>query len=180
MRRGLLLPVVRAPLAAALLAAAACGPSPDFFVHGTGVIVRSDAVFAQREDLPARMESTMETALRYWGGDWRDLEGVVVTLSGAQHVACGGAASALGCYEDGEIRVSTTDPSIGSFHCVEQTVLVHEIGHAVIGDRLHTDPRWMLLDPVAAVLGGRRGYTEDGEIECQIWVSVWRHPLGTP
>lgn len=144
------------------------------------MIVQSDAIFAHREDLPARIESTLDAALLYWGGGWEDLERVTVTLSGAQHVACGGSASALGCYEDGEIRVSTTDPGIGAFRCVEQTVLVHEVGHAVIGDRLHTDPRWMALDPVAAALDGRIGYTEDGEVACEIWVSVWRHPLGTP
>lgn len=160
-----------------LLAAAACGPRPDFFVRGVAVVVESDASFARSEDLPSRVETTIDAALRYWGGDWGDLAGSTVSLSGSQHVSCGGLESAIGCYEDGEIRVSTRDPGIGAFHCVEQTVLVHEIGHAVIGDRMHADPRWMQLDPVADALGGRTGYTETGEIDCVIWLSVWRHPL---
>jgi len=162
-----------------LLGAAACGPPPDFTVRGMDVYVETDASFAGRADLPARLESTVDAALRYWGGDWRDLQDVTVTLAGAQYVPCGGNASSLGCYENGEIRVSTRDPGIGTFHCVEQTVLVHEVGHAVIGDPLHTDPRWMGLDPVADELAGRRGYTESGEVECTIWLSVWRHPIGS-
>ncbi|HSN90017.1 MAG TPA: hypothetical protein VLS93_02215 [Anaeromyxobacteraceae bacterium] len=162
-----------------LLGAASCGPPPDFSVRGTGVYVESDAPFARQGDLPARLESTIDAALRYWGGDWIDLRGTTITLVGAQYVPCGGQASSLGCYEHGEIRVSTRDPGIGTFQCVEQTVLVHEIGHAAIGDPQHTDPRWMDLEPVADELRGRTGYTESGEVECTIWVSVWRHPLGT-
>jgi hypothetical protein len=55
---------------------------------------------------------------------------------------------------------------------------VHEVGHAVLGDALHDDPRWMELEPVAERLAGRRGYARHGERECVIWVSVWRHPHG--
>ena len=42
--------------------------------------------------------------------------------------------------------MTTRDRSDGTFSCVEETVLVHEIGHAVIGDADHTDPRWMEMD----------------------------------
>ncbi len=75
--------------------------------------------------------------------------------------------------------MTTADPSFGGFRCVEETVLVHEIGHAVLGDPMHEDPRWMDLEPVAEALGGRVGYTADGVADCTIFVSVWRHPLGT-
>jgi hypothetical protein len=43
---------------------------------------------------------------------------------------------------------------------------------------MHHDARWMELDPVADALRGRRGYTPDGEVDCVIWLSVWRHPRG--
>jgi hypothetical protein len=172
--------VLRALATIVFLLAAACGPPPDFTVRGTDGYVETDASFAARADLPSRIESTIDTALWYWGGDWSDLRGASITLVGEQYVPCGGNASSLGCYENGEIRVSTRDPGIGTFHCVEQTVLVHEVGHAVIGDPLHTDPRWMLLEPVAHLLAGRTGYTDSGEVECTIWISVWRHPIGTP
>lgn len=164
--------------AAALAALAACGEAPGFSVHGARVIADTDAPFAHQEDFPARIESTADVALRYWGGTWAALDGVTITLSGAAWVSCGGASS-LGCY-DGSIRVTTRDPSLGTFSCVEQTVLVHEIGHAVIGDPNHEDPRWMDLVPVETALAGRIGYTGEGEVDCLIYPSVWRHPLGMP
>ncbi len=158
----------------------ACGrQGADFFVHDTAIVVETQAPFASRPELPARVESTIAAALAYWGGGWDDLRGRTITLSGDATVTCGDSPAALGCY-DGNIRVTTSDPGIGTFRCVEQTVLVHEIGHAVIGDPLHEDPRWMELEPVADALAGRVGYTEGGETDCTIFVSVWRHPLGTP
>lgn len=163
------------------LATASCGGAgPDFYVHGTGVHVESDAPFARQIDLPARLESTLAAALAYWGGDWDALRGSEITLSGRAHVSCDGADRALGCSDGGGIRVTTSDPGIGPFRCVEQTVLVHEVGHAVIGDRNHEDPRWMQLEPVEDALRGRVGYTAEGEVDCPIFVSVWRHPLGAP
>lgn len=170
---------IASALAAALAALAGCGTPPGFSVHGAVVILETDAPFARQADFPARIESTMDVALRYWGGSWGDLSGTSITLSGDAYVPCGGSASSLGCY-DGAIRITTRDPGIGTFTCVEQTILVHEIGHAVIGDPLHEDPRWMQLEPVETALAGRVGYTGDGEVECVIFPSVWRHPLGTP
>jgi len=160
-------------------ALAGCGEPPGFSLHGARVVVETDAPFAQRADFPARVESTIDAALQYWGGTWKDLEGVSITLTGEQYVPCGGARSALGCY-DGDIRITTRDPGIGTFSCVEQTLLVHELGHAVLGDRLHEDSRWMQLEPVEAALSGRTGYTAEAETDCVIWPSVWRHPLGRP
>jgi hypothetical protein len=165
--------------AAALVALVACGEPPGFSMHGARVIADTDAPFAHQADFPARIESTVEVALRYWGGSWADLDGISITLSGGDYVACGGASSSLGCY-DGSIRITTRDPGLGTFSCVEQTVLVHEIGHAVVGDRMHEDPRWMDLEPVGVALAGRVGYTGEGEGDCVVYPSVWRHPLGTP
>ncbi len=160
--------------------AVSCGRQQvEFYVHDTGVSVETDAPFARQRDLPARVESTIDAALAYWGGDWSALRGSTITLSGAQYVSCRGNDRALGCY-DGDVRVTTLDPGTGAFACVEQTVLVHEIGHAVIGDRMHEDPRWMELEPVQDALAGRVGYAPQGEVDCPIHVSVWRHPLGTP
>lgn len=167
------------PLVSLATALAACEPvAPDFDVRGVGVFVQTDAPFAQHPELPSRVESTLHVALRYWGGDWRALQGRTITLGGAS-VTCNGVEGALGCF-DGDIRVATVDPGLGTFQCVEQTVLVHEVGHAVIGDRLHEDPRWMEFDAVAEALAGRVGYTTDGEVDCDLSVSVWRHPNGRP
>jgi hypothetical protein len=170
----------------ALLAAAGCGgggssgapQEPSLTVHGVDVVLETGAAFAAAPDFPSRLESTMAAALGYWGGSWSSLDGMRITLVDDPTVPCHGK-DALGCF-DGEIRLTTRDPSIGTFACVEETVLVHELGHAVIGDPDHTDPRWMEMDAVATELSGRQGYTSAGDVPCTTYVSVWRHPLGTP
>lgn len=171
---------VGSSLALLALAAAACGGrEADFYVNETGIVVDTAAPFAARPEFPARIESTISAALAYWGGGWDDLRGRAILLTGDPYVSCGANQRSLGCY-DGDIRLTTVDPGLGTFHCVEQTVLVHEIGHAVIGDPLHQDPRWMQLEPVQEALSGRIGYTADGEVVCTIYVNVWRHPPGVP
>jgi hypothetical protein len=142
-------------------------------------VVQSQRPFAARPDLPARLESTIDEALRYWGGRWSDLAQVTITLEDGRYVTCPGRPNATGCFDGRGLRVSTQD--LGTpFDCVEQTVLVHEIGHAVIGDREHTDPRWMDFEPVALSLDGRAGYSTNGEVACTLFPSVWRHLLGQP
>jgi hypothetical protein len=157
-------------------ALASCGnqPAPDFRIRNAGVVVRSEAAFTNRADFPARVETTLDAALRYWGGTWDQLEGKTIVFEGERHVACGGTTDAVGCY-DGEIRVSTQDAG-QTVRCVEETVLVHEVGHAVIGDPDHTDPRWMDFSPVARDLDGRPGYDDHGDVPCRIYLSLWRHP----
>ncbi len=159
------------------LALAGCGEDPAAFrVRDAAVVVRSDAPFTQREDFPGRVESTVAAALRYWGGDWSDLAGARIVFEGDPRVACGGIAGAVGCY-DGEVRVSTQDAG-ATVPCVEATVLVHEIGHAVIGDAGHADPRWMDFESLADELAGRPGYGGSGPEICALAPSVWRHPPG--
>lgn len=157
-----------------------CGKGgPDFYVHQTAVVNDTGAPFAGQSDFPARLESTVDAALRYWGGSWSDLAGKTITLEDGPYLTCSGSDRSLGCY-DGDIRMVTRDPGIGVFTCVETTVLVHEIGHAVIGDRLHQDPRWMDFAEVAAALAGRVGYSAGGEVACDLYPSVWRHLPATP
>jgi hypothetical protein len=160
----------------ALLAVSCARPAeaPDFSVRGVGVVVRTDAAFAHRPDFPGRVESTVEAALAYWGGAWRSLEGATIRFEGSAAVSCGTSASAVGCY-DGDIRVSTLDAG-ATLSCVEQTVLVHEVGHAVIGDSRHTDPRWLDFGALARALAGRTGYGPQGEAPCELFPSVWQHP----
>lgn len=161
-------------LAAAALAACSERP-PDFFVHGAGVVVETSAPFAHGRDFPQRLETTLAAALAYWGGSWGDLEGRRVILLDGPYVPCGGRERAIGCF-DGDLSVSASDPGAGTFDCVEQTGLVHEVGHAVIGDGAHADPRWMDFEAVRAALAGRTGYAAGGPKACELFVSVWRHP----
>jgi hypothetical protein len=167
------------------VALAACGggggggdESRSISVRGADVILETSAAFTKAPDFPSRVDSTVDVALRYWGGSWDSLDGMRITLVDDPSVPCNGV-DALGCY-DGNIRLTTRDPGIGTFACIEETVLVHEIGHAVIGDPNHEDPRWMEMDSVATELAGRRGYSDTGDAPCTTYVSVWRHPLGSP
>ena len=165
-----------------LLLAAGCGapdPAHEFDLHGAVIRVETDAPFAQQETFPARAETVIAVALAYWGGSWNDLRGRTVTVSAGPYVACKGTARASGCF-DGHIRVASWDPGVGTVRCLEQTVLVHEIGHAVLGDAMHTDRRWMELEPVAEELAGGVGWGPDGASTCAISVNVWRHPLDAP
>ena len=106
-------------------------------MRDVAIVVRSDAPFTRAGDFPGRVESTVQAALDYWGGNWNHLAGRSITFEGEQTVTCGSHRGAFGCF-DGDIRLTTRDPAF-VFSCVEQTVLVHEIGHAVIGDVNHTE-----------------------------------------
>ncbi len=167
-------------LALAAVALASCGSGADrqFAVRDVNVVVRSDEPFTRAADFPSRVESTVEAALAYWGGSWDQLAGRSITFEGSQTVECGTHRGAFGCF-DGDIRLSTRDIAF-PFNCVEQTVLVHEVGHAVIGDADHLDPRWMDFSSVMERLQGRHGYAAAGQVDCPLYVSVWRHPPDAP
>ena len=164
----------------ALVLAGGCGGAAPLEVHGAAVVLHTTAPFAQEPDFPGRIESTLAEALDYWGGDWSVLQGTTIELTDAPHVTCGTSTSSLGCQEGRSIRLTVHDPSIGQLACVEQTVLVHEVGHAVLGDPLHLDPRWMELEPLGEALSGRLGYTQEGPVPCVLYVSIWRHIRGIP
>lgn len=148
-------------------------------VRGVYVVLETDAPFARAPDFDGRLQRTIEASLRYWGGSWALVEGRTVVIVDEPGVDCGGKET-LGCSDAAGIRFTSRDPGLGTVACVEQTVLAHEIGHVVLGDPDHTDPRWMELDPLAAELAGAAGYTDGGVTACDTHVSVWRHPLGTP
>ena len=171
----------RSWIAIPLLALVACGgvlpdpgQTPDFVIRDAAVVIQSDAAFTRSADFPARVESTLEAALGYWGGSWSHLTGTTIVFEGASHVACGGHDGSTGCY-DGDIRLSTQDAG-RTVSCVEATVLVHEVGHAVIGDADHADPRWMDFTALAEDLVGRPGYDASGPTSCDPVANVWRHP----
>jgi hypothetical protein len=165
-------------IAAVIMSFACNSRKPDFAVRGVAVVLDTTAPFAHRADFPARLESTIDAALQFWHGDWAALEGTTLVLEDDQYVACQGSTShALGCSVPGEIHITTRDPDLSTWLCVEQSVLVHEIGHAAIGDRNHDDARWMDFVPVFDSLEGREGYTETGVTSCPLYINVWRHRL---
>jgi len=162
---------------------AACGSRNDeMSVHGVRVVLKTSAPFTRSADFPARLENTVDAALQFWDGRWDALAGTTIVLDNEQYLSCGSSSShALGCFDGSNIHVTTRDPTIGTWLCVEQTVLVHEIGHAIIGDPMHDDPRWMDFMPVFWELQGRDGYDANGGVvPCQLYLNVWWHPLHQP
>ncbi len=135
-------------------------------VQGVRVVLQTTAPFARAPDFDSRVQSTVDAALRYWGGSWGDLNGRTITLVDDPYVECSHTTS-LGCF-DGNIRLTTRDPAIGTFSCIEATVLVHEIGHAVLGDPDHTGSALdgdgfgrCRAERPGRVLGRRRGPVHD-------------------
>jgi hypothetical protein len=73
-----------------------------------GIVVWSNSAFAKQPDFPSRVETTINAALTYWGGSWKNLDGATTSFEGSQHVQCVDKTSAVGCSED-NIHVSTRD-----------------------------------------------------------------------
>jgi hypothetical protein len=98
----------------------------------------------------------MRLGAEYWSGSddlapWRAWE----LRFEASAMNCGSLEGrAMGCTDHGDrvMSVSTKDPS--SYHykwqvrCVEVTEVIHEMGHALIGDHDHRDPRWRRFGPL--------------------------------
>jgi hypothetical protein len=143
-----------AALVATLTLATGCfEPARELDIDGVHVALDDDAAaapFARDPGFPARLERMMRLGARYWSGSedlapWRAWQ---VRLE-ATTFNCGSLeGGAVGCTDHVQnvISVSTKDP--GSYHykfqvaCVEMTELIHEMGHAYLGDGDHRDPRW--------------------------------------
>lgn len=130
------------PVMLAIIAALACacgrGGPPTFEYEHTAF------AWAQRPDRQQLVDKTVAWALAYWGGSEADLDGWRFdfwdgTVTGA--VTCSGEP-AHGCAGDGLVLVEANGA------CPEVTPLAHEIGHVIIGDPGHVDPRWWRLPGV--------------------------------
>ena len=126
-------------MALALLALTSCG--------GTPLRVEVATSPAPLEELPAYLSAPgLEAHVREvaaamaegWGGDSSALDGYLIRFE--QHlITCGASDLADGCTRGSE---SVIDLLAWGSACVEATVLAHEVGHVVIGDSDHRDPRW--------------------------------------
>jgi hypothetical protein len=150
------------------LAAVACGvgrveqPAEDLNVAGVGVKVDTSLAWAHDPTLPGRMERVMD-AVEAYAGKSASLRGWVVVLKDAW-AECPGAAphSILGCTEWANKVISV---DVNGASCVEQTVLAHEVLHAIVGDACHKSPLWRDFAPVEAALQGEG---------CEVSADKWR------
>lgn len=141
----------------ALLAAfaLACGGPPEKHIasfaldQGATVRVESTAPWAGSPSLRGDIATIVAASLRYWRG--MNLDGWTIEITDGP-VDCPFAheGQANGCSIGAERRILVStmayvDTGSGEpiqAKCPEQTVLIHEIGHAIISDIRHTDPRW--------------------------------------
>jgi hypothetical protein len=143
---------------AAMLALVSCaggdglseGAACSYVVHGACLIIPETATV--RPTPPdVRAARGIEKGAAYWGVDVDSIvDGVIIRVERAASVRCGSTPDALGCaywepYER-ERMIVAVDEGDGCF----DAVLPHEIGHFVIGDNAHTDPRWEFV-PVTCV-----------------------------
>jgi hypothetical protein len=107
---------------------------------------------------PVRWAIAIQTAADFWGVNISTLRGLRVGLS--SQPPCPQGRSALGCYDNWTIWLWTpNDPDhiarrFGATTC-PQFAFVHEIGHFLIGDPEHEDPRFAAADgALESVLDG--------------------------
>jgi hypothetical protein len=109
-------------------------------------------------DLRERTLAAADVAAIAWGGNLTSTDDTTVAFSTDHYLSCAGSL-ALGCntasYDLLELREAhRIEISVWSrptdlvtqaqvlLPCVEASILAHEIGHSVIGDDDHRDPRW--------------------------------------
>lgn len=94
-------------------------------------------------NLTERVTSATDVAARQWGGSPSDLDGWTIELTSGVVTECNGQkASDTGCAEWSGSGGGVMQVYPGERLCIELTILAHEVGHAIIHDGNHDDPRW--------------------------------------
>jgi hypothetical protein len=116
----------------------ACGNAP---THGTSVnYVGPDLPeWFTAPDLFDRTEDTASVAAQVWGGSVSAAYGWAITYH--YNLADCSAGASAGCTNQTDKTINLT---VYGASCAEASELAHEMGHIVIGDGAHTDPRWKL------------------------------------
>lgn len=121
-----------------------------YCMDDVGVYVESAQPWMHAADTEQRIRRALDISASYWGSP--SLAGVRVHFMDGN--ACGGAGGGCTTYYDPEGWTLSSDhyitkrvefdvtQGVGLGHCVESTPLAHEVGHAVLGDPTHEDPRW--------------------------------------
>jgi hypothetical protein len=110
----------------------AAEPARCFVSHGAYVML-DGAVARDRQ----AVDRALDRAFGYWSAPPDVLAGWVVTYEDHEVVCNGARASGCCSWREGTLRLQVLDPA-----CPETAQLVHELGHAVLHDPGHRDPRW--------------------------------------
>jgi hypothetical protein len=128
---------------AAFLAAACGGPAqPPLSVAVDGPIAPCAPAYLSAPDLGERVSAVAAGAAEAWGAAPRALEGYRIVLE-QKSFDCGRAGveadRIVGCTWQDTRLIQLL--ALGAA-CPEATAIAHEVGHALLGDSLHRDPRW--------------------------------------
>jgi hypothetical protein len=149
------------PLTVLLTLAAGCGgPAPCPEAEGAFACVDGATLalaskpscafpLASSEGVEARTAKALEIAGRVWGVDPGDyLTGWTIDFCGGWFV-CGRAGSATWTYGCASPDDERLDAAPGPSGCLAG-VLIHELGHVVVGDLTHRDPRFETANALEA------------------------------
>jgi len=142
-----------------VMACIACGPpnwqcdSDSFCIDG--VPTHGIPAEMQTEVTRAAYTRLIQASLTYWGGTRAALDGyrIIFRQDAANNFACN-TAQTKGCMglTDENTRTITIELFSDITSCPEFAMLPHEIGHVVLYDINHTDPRWDTFQTITAAL----------------------------
>lgn len=127
------------------IAGAGCGwpDRPDYQLPGSGLSVAIQTTAPWAHDpagtFPTTLADDVDRAVAFWGGGDGALRGWELVLTDGN--PCAGCLG-LTEYSRNTMRTHTYP------HCYPGAFsnVAHEIGHALIGDSDHHDPRWKIVD----------------------------------
>ena len=128
----------RSLLMFALLSTACGGPPLTVEVAASPASLEALPAYLSAPGLEDHVREVAGAMAEGWDGDGSALDGHVIRFE-QQLIQCGEVDLAVGCARGDEPVI---DLLAWGSACVEATVLAHEVGHVVIGDSAHADPRW--------------------------------------
>ena len=138
--------IYSALLTFALLLLTACGgggsSSAPVAVTVDGQVAPYAPAYLSSPNLPSRVKAVLTGAAAVWNAPVAALDGYLVVLEQTPF-DCGKtgleADEITGCTWEDKRVIQVL--ALGAA-CPEATVIAHEVGHAVLGDNDHHDPRW--------------------------------------
>ena len=139
-------PIRSAVLTSALLLSTACGggegSSAPVAVAVDGQVAPYAPVYLSSPNLVSRARAVLSDAAAVWDAPAAELDGYLLLFEQTPF-DCGKtgleAAEITGCTWEDKRVIQVL--ALGAA-CPEATVIAHEVGHALLGDNDHRDPRW--------------------------------------
>jgi hypothetical protein len=127
-------------------------PAPDYVISGVNIVARD----SERVPAPEVTERVLRLSAEWWGGSISDLRGWTVIFHddafpldpADPSYVVGGVTRAYSRTMEVALKYDLFCPAKSAWP------LPHEIGHAIIWDADHLDPRWEQIDELGRLLAG--------------------------